>query len=73
LQGDIYQSARPAEIQEFLFAEVFKMVLNYQARRRLKQDLLRTARLLVAVYNHCAAELDHPTELLCEKYDALIP
>lgn len=70
---ETYDSARPAEIQEFLFAEVFRMVLNYEAKHKLRHDPLHTARLLVKVYNECVTSLERPTELLCEKYDALIP
>ena len=73
LEAETYQATRPAEIQEFLFADVFKMVLNYQATHRLKHDMLHTARLLVMVYNHCATELEHPRSCSAKNTHALIP
>lgn len=70
-EPDDYEANRPAEIQEFLFVEVYQVVSAYA--RRKKYDQLRLARLLVRVYNHCVENLDRPSELLCEKYDPSIP
>jgi transcriptional regulator with XRE-family HTH domain len=61
---------QPCEIQEFLFAEVLRVVEEYQDSPGITLDRAHRARLLVALYNHCARELEPPTLLLVEKFGA---
>lgn len=69
---DAYTAARPAEIQEYLFVEVLRVVEDYIKINKLRYDQTRRGRLIAKLYNHCAQELDRPSLLLAEKYDTLI-
>jgi transcriptional regulator with XRE-family HTH domain len=63
------ESAWPPIIQEFLFAEVLRVLEAYQDKRGIVYDLKHRARILVALYNHCALHIEPPTLLLAEGFD----
>ncbi len=58
----------PVEIQEFLFAEVLRALEDYMEKYRTPFELGFRARLLVALYNHCARTLEPPSEYLVESF-----
>ena len=55
---------RPCEIQEFLLAEVLRVVEEYFEKYELPYPLKYRARLITALYNYCARELEPPSEFL---------
>jgi transcriptional regulator with XRE-family HTH domain len=59
----------PPVIQEFLFAEVLRVFEAYQDKRGIVYDLKHRARILVALYNHCALHIEPPTLLMAEVFD----
>jgi len=63
------ESPWPPVIQEFLFAEVLKVLEEYQDKRRIVLDRIHRVRILVALYNYCALNLVPPTLLLAERFD----
>jgi transcriptional regulator with XRE-family HTH domain len=63
------ESQRPGEIQEFLFAQVLRAFEEYQDSLGIVYDRAHRARVLVALYNHCARELELPSFGLVEKID----
>jgi transcriptional regulator with XRE-family HTH domain len=59
---------RPCDIQEFLLAEVLRAVEEYMEKHETSHPLNIMARLITAVYNHCARELVPPSEDLIMGY-----
>jgi transcriptional regulator with XRE-family HTH domain len=57
----------PVEIQEFLFTEVLRAVEDFMKKFGMSFELEFRARLLVALYNHCARELKPPSEELIDQ------
>ena len=62
-------TGQPVEIQEFLFTEVLRAVEEYMEKFRCPYELEHRARIIVALYNHCARRLERPSEVLVEKFD----
>jgi transcriptional regulator with XRE-family HTH domain len=62
------EPTRPCEIQEFLFAQVLRVMLEFFNKNPGKpKSFEKLARLFTAVYNHSARELEPPSLALVEK------
>jgi transcriptional regulator with XRE-family HTH domain len=61
--------AHTCEIQEFLLAQIIQAVEEYTEKYNLDYPLKYRARLISLLYNHCARELEPPTEPLVVAYD----
>jgi transcriptional regulator with XRE-family HTH domain len=59
----------PPFIQEYLFQEVLRVFEDYQKKLGFEYDLMYRARILVALYNHCAFHQVGPTVDLAEDLD----
>jgi transcriptional regulator with XRE-family HTH domain len=58
---------RPCEIQEFLFAEVLRAVEKFWGKHA--PELEHRARVITALYNHCARKLEAPSYELVEEIE----
>jgi transcriptional regulator with XRE-family HTH domain len=63
----VSQPGRACEIQEFLFAEVLRAVEKFWGK--YVPELEHRARVITALYNHCARKLEPPSYGLVEEIE----